>query len=100
MSVTKQEVISTAKLARLKFSDSEIDSLADSMNKIVAMFDQLSQVCTDKVQHLDILPCQRLEDFPEQNPQESTDKSGNFNSFAIEFENGEFLAPKVIDEGE
>lgn len=100
MSVTKPEVINTAKLANLAISEDMIPELQDSMNKIVAMFDQLSAVNTDQVKHLDILQKTELETLNDNNPARDEDNTDILNKFAIDFDNstGEFLAPKVIDE--
>lgn len=100
MSVTKNEVLSTAELARLDLSEKEVSELEVSMSNIVTMFDDLSKVCTDKVKHLDILPKQKLEKFPEQNPNMNSDMTDYIPSFAVEFDSNtkEFLAPKVIEE--
>lgn len=100
MSVTKPEVINTAKLANLAISEDMIPELQDSMNKIVAMFDQLSAVNTDQVKHLDILQKIELETLNNNNPARDEDNADILHKFAIDFDNstGEYLAPKVIDE--
>lgn len=100
MSVTKEEVRNTAKLARLNFNEEEITALQDSMTSIVEMFDNLSEVCTEEVKHLDILPKQKLEKFPKENPSDGQNCTETVASFAIEFDKNsqEFLVPQVIDE--
>ncbi len=53
MSVTNDEVRYVANLARLQFSDEEIESLAGDMNKILEYMELLNEVDTSDVEPLD-----------------------------------------------
>lgn len=100
MSVTRSDVINTAKLANLALDENAIPELQESMNKIVTMFDDLNSVNTESVKHLDILQQTQLESLPTSNKAHDEDNIENISEFAIEFDKntGEFLVPKVIDE--
>lgn len=100
MSVSIEDVKSTAKLANLHIDEDKLSDFQNSMNEILNMFEQLSSVNTDKVQHLSILPTKKLEDYPAQNPDQNQDLTESFADFAIELDptSKEFLVPQVIDE--
>ena len=100
MSVTIEDVISSAKLANLHIDEDKISDFQNSMNEILKMLEQISSVNTDKVQHLSILPTKKLEDYPEHNPDQNQDLTASFENFAIEIDplSKEFLVPQVIDE--
>jgi aspartyl-tRNA(Asn)/glutamyl-tRNA(Gln) amidotransferase subunit C len=50
MRVEKQEIEKLAKLARLEFSDAEIEKLGDSLGKLVGMLDAMKQLKLDNVE--------------------------------------------------
>jgi aspartyl-tRNA(Asn)/glutamyl-tRNA(Gln) amidotransferase subunit C len=47
--ITKQDVEHVAGLAKLKFEDNEIDNFAETLGKIITMFEQLGEVDTEGV---------------------------------------------------
>ena len=50
MRVEKAEILKLAKLARLEFTDAEIDKLGDSLGNLVGMLDSLKQLKLDDVE--------------------------------------------------
>lgn len=52
MAVTKQEVEKIAELARLEFSESEIENLTKDMNQILHHMDKLNELDTTNVEPL------------------------------------------------
>lgn len=52
MSVTKNEVKKIAELAKLKFSDSELDNFTHQLNDILKYMEKLNQLNTDNVEPL------------------------------------------------
>lgn len=59
MPVTKDDIIRTASLARLRLSEAEIDSMRETLDKIFQYIDQLHEVPTDGVE-----PLHHVLDFP------------------------------------
>ncbi|MCO6473406.1 MAG: Asp-tRNA(Asn)/Glu-tRNA(Gln) amidotransferase subunit GatC [Melioribacteraceae bacterium] len=52
MSVTRNEIEYIAELARLKFSDDELESLTLDMNRILDYMDKLNELDTENVEPL------------------------------------------------
>jgi aspartyl-tRNA(Asn)/glutamyl-tRNA(Gln) amidotransferase subunit C len=52
MPVTKKDVEHIARLAKLKFDDSEIERLTDEMNEILKYMDKLNEIDTTSVEPL------------------------------------------------
>lgn len=52
MSVTRKEVEYIAELARLKFSEDELESLTSDMNRILDYMDKLNELDTESVKPL------------------------------------------------
>jgi len=52
MSVTKKEVEHIAELARLKFSDEELESYTEELNQILAYVEKLNELDTENVEPL------------------------------------------------
>lgn len=52
MSVTKKEVEKIAELAKLKFSESELENFTHQMNDILKYMDKLNELDTDNVEPL------------------------------------------------
>jgi aspartyl-tRNA(Asn)/glutamyl-tRNA(Gln) amidotransferase subunit C len=50
MSIDKNTVKKVARLARIRISDGEVDTLSGELSKILAMIEQLSEVNTDGVE--------------------------------------------------
>jgi aspartyl-tRNA(Asn)/glutamyl-tRNA(Gln) amidotransferase subunit C len=49
MSISKEQVAHVAKLARLAFTDDELERFSDQLTKILAYADQVSALATDDV---------------------------------------------------
>ena len=49
MAITRDQVAHVAKLARLSFSESELDRFAEQLSKILAHAEQVSALATDDV---------------------------------------------------
>lgn len=52
MAVTKKDVEKIAELARLKFSDEELENFTPQMNEILSYMDKLNELHTEKVKPL------------------------------------------------
>jgi len=52
MSVTKKEVEHIAELARLKFSDEELENYTEELNQILAYVEKLNELDTENVEPL------------------------------------------------
>lgn len=52
MSVTRKDVEYIAELARLKFSDEELDSYTEQLNEILAYMEKLNELDTENVEPL------------------------------------------------
>jgi aspartyl-tRNA(Asn)/glutamyl-tRNA(Gln) amidotransferase subunit C len=52
MSVTKKDVEKIAELARLKFTDEELQSFTPQMNEILTYMEKLNELNTEKVEPL------------------------------------------------
>ena len=52
MSVTRKDVEHIAELARLKFSEQELNSFTDQLNEILTYVDKLNELDTENVQPL------------------------------------------------
>jgi len=50
MSITKDEVIHVAKLARLKFTDEELEMYSHQLDNIIKYVDKLNELNTDDVE--------------------------------------------------
>lgn len=59
MHVEKQEILKLAKLARLEFTDAEIENLADSLGSLVEYLDKLKALNLD-----DVEPMTAVDDAP------------------------------------
>lgn len=52
MAVTKKEIEKIAELARIKFSDEELESFTPQMNEILSYMDKLNELDTENVKPL------------------------------------------------
>jgi len=94
MSISKQDVMYVANLARLNLDEAAIDTFADQIGKILDYVDSLRQVDTAGVEptsHAIFLSNAFREDAPK--PQPGTE-SALVN--APEKESGQFVVPKII----
>ena len=95
MAVTKQDVDTIAKLARLYFTEEEKEELMSTLNSILDYFDKLSELDTEDVEPLThILPVQNV--MREDTEQESFDQKTALAN-APKHERGHFVIPKVIE---
>lgn len=95
VSLSKEQVLHIATLARLKVDDSEFDDVVAKLSRIVEFVDQLQQAATD-----DVLPMAhpvnmtqrfRADVVTERNERDEVQKN------APQVENGYYLVPKVIE---
>jgi aspartyl-tRNA(Asn)/glutamyl-tRNA(Gln) amidotransferase subunit C len=94
MSISKQDVMYVANLARLTLDDASIDTFADQLGKILDYVDSLSQVDTTGVaptNHAILLNNAFRDDEPKQQP--GTDAALEN---APDKESGQFVVPKII----
>lgn len=94
MSISKQDVMYVANLARLTLDEASIDTFADQVGKILDYVDSLRQVDTTGVEptsHAIFLSNAFREDEPKPHP-------GTENALknAPEKEAGQFVVPKII----
>ncbi|MGF6906702.1 Asp-tRNA(Asn)/Glu-tRNA(Gln) amidotransferase subunit GatC [Fusobacterium sp. PH5-44] len=52
MSLAKEEILHISKLARLKFSDSEVEIIQHELNEILGYIDMLNEVNTENIEAL------------------------------------------------
>ncbi|MCJ7558326.1 MAG: Asp-tRNA(Asn)/Glu-tRNA(Gln) amidotransferase subunit GatC [Gammaproteobacteria bacterium] len=95
MSLTKQEVESVAKLARLKITEGEIERVVEKLSSIIDFVDQLQAANTDDVMPmahpLDMGQRLRTDEISE------SDQRKRYQVNASEVEAGLYLVPKVIE---
>ena len=95
MSLTKQEVESVAKLARLEITEGEIGRVVEKLSSIIDFVDQLQAANTDDVMPmahpLDMGQRLRTDEISE------SDQRKRYQVNAPEVEAGLYLVPKVIE---
>ncbi len=95
MSVDRTEIEKIATLARIRVEDDAIPELAERLNDILAMVDQMQAVDTEGVEPManPLGACQRLraDTVTESNQREA------FQAIAPLAEEGLYLVPKVIE---
>jgi len=95
MSVSDEQVLKVAKLARLAIDADRVDHIASSMNDILGLVDQIQAVDTDSVQPmahpLDISQPTRRDEVTE------TDQRALVQKLAPDCEQGLYLVPRVIE---
>lgn len=95
MKITKETVENVANLARLTFSESEIERFTDELGDILTYVDKLSELDTENVrptQHvLNIKNVFRIDD-----KEESLDREKILSNAPVA-ENGCFIVPKVVE---
>ncbi|WP_010302421.1 Asp-tRNA(Asn)/Glu-tRNA(Gln) amidotransferase subunit GatC [Candidatus Odyssella thessalonicensis] len=95
MSLTRENVMKVAKLARIKLEESELDAMKMEINGILTWIDQLQQVNTDGVA---VFSEQQAQHLPER-----TDSVSDGNivdailANAPEKAHGMFAVPKVVE---
>ncbi|MGY0374475.1 Asp-tRNA(Asn)/Glu-tRNA(Gln) amidotransferase subunit GatC [Clostridium sp. JNZ J1-5] len=95
MSVSKQDVEYIAKLAKLKFTESEKNDLINDLNKIINYMDKLNEVNTDDVDIM-INPCEIGSRYREDLVCESSELDNFIEDSPKSL--GEFIVvPRIID---
>ncbi len=96
MSITREEVAYTAKLARLELSEEELDRLGSDLARISAYVDQLSEVRESAADRAPVLPLiPNAEALREDIVQPSLSRAVAL-SGAPDADDGYFKVPKVI----
>lgn len=97
MSISKEEILKVAKLAKLEFSEEELKTFDKDLNKILDYIEQLKEVDTSGVGTLDsIHPTDNV--LREDKNIPSLTKEQSLQN-APEQQNGFFKVPKVVQEG-
>ena len=95
MSLTQQDVMRIAKLARITVTDAEIDAVSGQLNEIFGLIKQMQAVDTDGVEPMahpqDACLRLRADVVTEPNRREA------FLALAPQSEAGLFLVPRVIE---
>ena len=95
MSISPEEVLKIANLARLKINQDEVDQYATELSKIISLVEQMNKVDTQNVEPmahpLDVTQRLRKDEVTETNQREK------FQSVAPNAEKGLYLVPKVIE---
>ncbi len=95
MSVTRQEVLGIAELARLSLSEEEVEAMTGVLNNILEYFDKLSELDTENVEPLThILPVENVTREDKIAP--SFDQETALAN-APKHARGHFIIPKVIE---
>jgi aspartyl-tRNA(Asn)/glutamyl-tRNA(Gln) amidotransferase subunit C len=96
MAINKEQVEHVARLARLSFTDEELDRLTHQLSDIIAYAEQVSALATDDVPPTShALPLRnvfREDELAECLPQEKA------LSTAPEVEQGRFKVPRILEE--
>jgi aspartyl-tRNA(Asn)/glutamyl-tRNA(Gln) amidotransferase subunit C len=95
MSLTHQDVVRIAKLARINVSDEEIVAVGNQLNNIFGLIEKMQAVNTDGIEpmaHPQDVSLRLREDIVTQ-----TNQREAFQAIAPQVEKGLFLVPKVIE---
>jgi aspartyl-tRNA(Asn)/glutamyl-tRNA(Gln) amidotransferase subunit C len=96
MSVTKNDVKKIAELARLEFSESEIENYTSEMNKILGYVEKLNELNTENVEPLSH-PIENNNVFRDDVVKLSTDREKALSN-APDSTSEHFKVPKVISQ--
>ncbi len=96
MSVTKSEVEKIAKLAKLKFSDSELENFTHQMNEILKYMEKLNELNTDNVEPLSN-PIDATNIFREDEIKQSINTEDALKNAPVS-DDKYFIVPKVIQD--
>jgi len=95
MSISPEEVLKIANLARLKISQDEVEQYAVELSNIITLVEQMNKIDTQNVEPmahpLDVTQRLRKDEVTEINQREK------FQSIAPNAEKGLYLVPKVIE---
>ncbi len=95
MSVTKKDVEHIASLARLKFSDKEIENFTEQLNQILEYMAKLNELDTENIEPLSH-PVESINVFREDKTKQSIDRENALKN-APDADDEFFRVPKVID---
>jgi aspartyl-tRNA(Asn)/glutamyl-tRNA(Gln) amidotransferase subunit C len=96
MSVTKKDVKKIAELARLEFTELELESYTTEMNKMLDYVDKLNELDTEDVQPLSH-PIENTNVFRKDEVKESTEREDALKN-APDKSSEYFKVPKVISQ--
>ena len=96
MSLTRQDVVGIAHLARLSITDAELTVYVDSLSKILGMVEQLNAAETASVQAMAHPLADQVQRLRADEATE-TDQHEKFQRNAAQIEAGLYLVPKVIE---
>ncbi len=96
MSVTKNDVKKIAELARLEFTETELENYTTEMNKMLDYVDKLNELNTENVQPLSH-PIENTNVFREDEVKQSTNR-GEALKNAPDKSSEHFKVPKVISQ--
>jgi aspartyl-tRNA(Asn)/glutamyl-tRNA(Gln) amidotransferase subunit C len=96
MSVGKKEIEKIAELARLKFSDEELENFAHQMNEILSYMDKLNELDTENIQPLSH-PIEQINIFREDTVKSSISTKEALKN-APDKDEKFFKVPKVIQD--
>ena len=95
MSIKKSEIAYISSLSKLKIQDIEIDNFTRQISDILEMIQELEKINTDDIEPmahpLDMKQRLRMDLVTEENQRELYQEN------AVEFEQGFYKVPKVID---
>ncbi|MEM8844606.1 MAG: Asp-tRNA(Asn)/Glu-tRNA(Gln) amidotransferase subunit GatC [Pseudomonadota bacterium] len=95
MSLTTEDVLDIANLARLKIEVSELDQYKQDLSRILEFVDHMDQANVDNIEPMahpqDMMQPLRADEITEPNQREK------FQANAPATENGLYLVPKVIE---
>ena len=99
MTISKEQIIQTAKLARVKLNDNEMDNITQLLSSILELVDQMQAVDTSAVEpmanSLDAIQILRTDQVDE--PADKIARRNELLEGAPACEDGLFLVPRVID---
>ncbi|MDF0604579.1 Asp-tRNA(Asn)/Glu-tRNA(Gln) amidotransferase subunit GatC [Neisseriaceae bacterium TC5R-5] len=95
MSLTHQDVVRIAKLARISVNEAEIAATSTQLNNIFGLIEKMQSVNTDGIEpmaHPQDVPLRLRDDVVTEHNQRQA-----FQAIAPQVENGLFLVPRVIE---
>ena len=99
MSINKEQILATAKLARLQVEENEVGELTDRISSILDMVDQMQSVDTSAVEPManSLDTTQQLRPDQIVEAEDKTTRRSELLSNAPAQEDGLFLVPKVSE---
>jgi len=95
MSITKEDVLKIANLARLQIAEDELDHYAKDLSNIITLVEQMNKVDTQN-----ILPMAHPQDATQRLREDvvaEENQRDTFQSIAPRADKGLYLVPKVIE---